>query len=282
MEGPDGPGREALDAARRVRDAGGRGGPLGVVLGTGLGAVVDRLEDAVTLPVEVSGWLLPPTATGHAGRIVCGSVRGLRVVVLQGRVHAYEGFDDASIARGVELLAALGVTTLLVTNASGGLRADMAAGELLVVDDHIDLVRRPSRPPAPRASAAGPAYSPRLVGMALAAARRAGVRARPGVYARLLGPCYETRAEYRMLLRAGADVAGMSTVPEVRAARRLGIEVVAVSVITNVATPDAAEETDAEEVCRLAATGAEGVWGVMLALADDLRAGGTLGGGNAT
>lgn len=272
MDGRAGPGREAVDAAARVRAAGLTGGAVGVILGTGLGRIVERLERAVAVPTSVTAWLHAPSATGHAGRIASGSVRGCPVVALQGRVHAYEGFDDAAITRGVELLAALGVTTLLVTNASGGLRHDMASGELLVVDDHLDLVRRASAPPrAHRPDRAEPPYCPRLVGLALSAARRAGVRARAGVYARLLGPSYETRAEYRMLLRLGADVAGMSTVPEVLAARRLGLAVAAVSVVTNVANPDAPQETDADEVCRLAATAEEGVWAVLGALADDSR-----------
>jgi purine-nucleoside phosphorylase len=113
-------------------------------------------------------------------------------------------------------------------------------------------------------------YRSRLVSLALSAARRAGGRARAGVYARLLGPTYETRAEYRMLLRLGADAVGMSTIPEVLAARRLGVDVVAVSVITNVANPDAPEETDAEDVCRLAAGAADGLWEVIRALAIDM------------
>lgn len=269
MDGPATIRREAAAAAARVLAAGGARGEIGVVLGTGLGGIVDRLADAVVLPMAASGWLLPPTATGHAGRIVCGRVGGRPVVALQGRVHAYEGFGEEEITRGVEFLAALGASTLLVTSASGGLRRDMVAGELLVLDDHVDFVRggRASPPGGPRTP-----YAPHLVALALAAARAAGVRARPGVYARLLGPCYETRAEYRMLLRAGADAVGMSTVPEVLAARRLGLEVAAVSVVTNVATPDAPEETDAEEVCRLAATGIEGVWAVLAALAAEGRA----------
>lgn len=270
MDGRAGPARDAADAAARVLAAGAAAGRLGVILGTGLGGIAERLEGRVEVPVGVTEWLLSPSATGHRGRIVTGSVRGCPVVALQGRVHAYEGFDDEAIGRGVALLAALGVTTLLLTNASGGLRHDMTAGELLVLDDHLDLVRRASSASAGRGTrAAATPYCPRLVALALAAARRAGVRARAGVYARLLGPTYETRAEYRMLLRSGADVAGMSTVPEVLAARRLGLAVVAVSVVTNVANPDDPEETDAEEVCRLAATAEEGVWAVLTALADE-------------
>ena len=271
MDGRAGPARDAAGAAARVRAAGAGDGRIGVILGTGLGGIVERLEGRVEVPVAVGGEIhcVTPTATGHRGRIVTGSVRGCPVVALQGRVHAYEGFEDEAITRGVRLLAALGVRTLLVTNASGGLRHDMTAGELLVLDDHLDFVRRPSATPRERHPSTGTPYCPRLVALALAAARRAGVRARSGVYARLLGPTYETRAEYRMLLRSGADVAGMSTVPEVLAARRLGLAVVAVSVVTNVANPDDPEETSADEVCRLAATAENGVWAVLAALAEE-------------
>jgi len=267
----------ALAAAKRVLAAGGTRGLLGVVLGTGLGGLVNRLADPVLLPAGVTGWLAPSSATGHAGRIACGTVGGCPLVMLQGRVHAYEGFDDATISRGVQLLAALGARTVLLTNASGGLRGGMRSGELLVIDDHLDLVRRPTDSPTAPPRRARRGYDRRLVDLALAAARRVGASARPGVYARLLGPTYETRAEYRMLVRLGADVAGMSTVPEVCTAWRLGIGVVAVSVITNVANPDAPEETDAAEVCRLAAGATDGVWSVIGALVDDVGAGGAVG-----
>ncbi len=262
----------ALAAAASVIAAGGRRGSLGIVLGTGLGGLVDRLVDPVLLPTSVSGWLAPSSATGHAGRIACGRVGNCPVVVLQGRVHAYEGFDDATIARGIELLAAMGVRTILLTNASGGLNSGMRSGELLVMDDHLDLVRRPCGAGTATSTRARSTigYDVRLVELALAAARRVEARARPGVYARLLGPTYETRAEYRMLLRLGADVVGMSTIPEVLAAWRLGLAVTAVSVVTNVANPDAPEETDAEEVCRLAAGAMDGIWSVIEALADDV------------
>lgn len=282
MESTCGLRAEAIAAATRVLAAGGRPGRLGVVLGTGLGGLVARFDDVVTLPVGVTGWLVAPTATGHAGRIACGRVGGCPVVALEGRVHAYEGFDDATITRGVELLVALGVRTLLITNASGGLRPGMAGGELLVLEDHLDLVRRPGAAAVASGRPGGGAdgiYDAALVSRTLAAARRAGARARAGVYARLLGPSYETRAEYRMLLRLGADAVGMSTTPEVLAARRFGVDVVAVSVITNVARPDAPEETDAEDVCRLAAGAADGIWAVMRSLAIDVAGGGSTGTG---
>jgi purine-nucleoside phosphorylase len=214
------------------------------------------------------------TATGHAGRLVCGTLRGVPIAMLQGRVHGYEGFAPEALTRGIELLAALGVGQVLLTNASGGLRPDMTSGELVIVTDHIDIVRRPWGE-ALEPDLAGEVtprthyYDPALADLALEATRRADVVARKGVYALLSGPTYETRSEYRMLRKMGADVVGMSTVPEVVAATRLGLDVTVSSVVTNVAKPDAIAQvdTDAEDVCRMAATAAEGVWAILETLA---------------
>ena len=269
------PRRGAVEAAVRVLAAGGRRAALGVVLGTGMGGLVDRLDDVWTMPGVDTGWLARSTATGHAGRIACGLVAGVPVVMLQGRVHGYEGFPPEMLTRGVELLAALGVRRLLVTNASGGLRPTMTSGELVILTDHIDLVRRPWGDALEAVPTAGgdvhaPYYPAALNERAARAARRAGAIVRHGVYAFLSGPSYETRAEYRMLRRIEADVVGMSTVPEIVAAVRMGLEVVACSVVTNVARPDAPEHTDAEDVCRLAADAADGVWAIVRELAGDV------------
>ena len=257
----------AVEAAARIRAAGGCDAPLGVVLGTGLGGLADRLDDAWAIASRDTGWLVSSTATGHRGRLVCGRLRGRPVVMLQGRVHAYEGFPPETLTRGIELLAALGARTLLLTNASGGLRPDMQSGELLVMNDHLDFVAQPWGDALECAdgvaSTPGRWYAPRLVERALKAAWAAGGPARQGVYAYLLGPSYETRAEYRMLRVMGADAVGMSTVPEVVAGRLMGLDVAAVSVVTNVARPDAPDLTDAEEVIRLAADAAEGVWAIL-------------------
>lgn len=254
----------ANEAAWRVLAAGGRRGRTGAILGTGLGGLADRLDDRWEVAAVDTGWLPKSSATGHAGKIIGGRLAGADVVVLQGRVHGYEGFSAAILTRGVDLLAALGVTTLLVTNASGGLRPDMRGGELVVMTDHIDFVRWGW--PVPAAREATP-YDAVLAEAALAATRTAGVAARKGVYAYVRGPSYETRAEYRMIRRFGADVVGMSTVPEVMAARARGMRVAAVSVVTNVARPDAPSRTDAEEVCKMAGAAADGVWAMLGAVA---------------
>lgn len=277
-----GPSVEAVRAARMVVERGGRSGALGAVLGTGLGGLADRLDDAVSIPAHETGHLPRSRATGHAGRIVSGSIAGCPVVVLQGRVHGYEGYDRDTLARGVELLAALGAKAVMLTNASGGLVPTMRGGELVVMEDHVDLVRNRPAGLVGVATAVGEAverigrvsgtpYDPALVEIALGAAREAGAVARRGVYAFLSGPSYETRAEYRMLRRFGADVVGMSTVPEVIEAHRLGLRVLAVSVVTNVARPDAPAVTDAEEVCQAAGGAAEGVWAILRAVAATMK-----------
>ena len=297
-EAPWGSGRDAsplragavaaaalVAAARGPRAAGTHGSPrLGVVLGTGLGGLADRLDDAWSMPSRDTGWLVPSTAIGHVGRVVCGLLGDgaspggragdCEVVMLQGRVHGYEGHAPESLSRGIELLAALGATTILLTNAAGGLRPDMQVGELVVLTDHIDLVRRPwtdglevAAAGVLRTAPTTACYDPILVAGMLEAARASAALARAGVYAHLTGPSYETRAEYRMLRKFGADVVGMSTVPEVIAARQLGLRVAAVSVVTNVARPDASASTDADDVCRAAAAAAEGVWAMLVRVA---------------
>ncbi len=272
----------ALAAARRLAAAGAVRPTVGIVLGTGLGGLADRLLDRWSVSAAATEWLASSTATGHAGRVVGGRMplaggATAEVLALQGRVHAYEGHAAEILSRGVELLAAAGATTILLTNAAGGLRPDMRVGELVVFHDHLDLVRKPwtagidrkveVKSPRSRGPAAGGGYDAELVGRCLEAARLVGHPARAGVYALVSGPSYETRAEYRMLRKFGADVVGMSTVPEAVVAGRLGLRVAAVSVVTNVARPDAPDRTDAEDVCQAAAAAAEGVWAMIGAVA---------------
>lgn len=275
------PGAEA--AARLVVARGGSPGCLGIVLGTGLGGLADRLAERFSMPAHETGYLPRSRATGHAGLVLTGRIGGVPAVVLQGRVHGYEGFGRDMLARGVELLVALGAETVVLTNASGGLAPSLVAGEIVVLDDHVDLARLAPAAVAvaelPRADVAieragrirRSPYDPRLIGVAIEAARAASAPARRGVYAHLTGPSYETRAEYRLLRRIGADVVGMSTVPEAVAASLLGARVLALSVVTNVARPDRPEATDAEEVCRAAGRAAEGVFAIVSAIAATIR-----------
>jgi purine-nucleoside phosphorylase len=195
------------------------------------------------------------------------------VVVLEGRQHAYEGYPLAQITFPVRVLQRLGARRLVVTNACGGLNPNFRTGDLMVIDDHINLMNdNPliginDERLGPRFPDMSAPYTPRLIDEALEIARRENFAAHRGVYVAVTGPNLETRAEYRFLRGIGADVVGMSTVPEVVAARRMGLEVAACSVVTNVAKPDAPSHTDAEDVCKVAADAAEGVWAIVEALA---------------
>lgn len=270
---PDAP-QGAREAAQRMLAAGlasstsshGAQARLGVILGTGMGGLVDRLEGERSVAATDIGWLPRTSALGHAGRLAWGNCQGQRVVMLQGRVHAYEGQPPELLIRGVELLAAIGVERLLITNAAGGLTPGLAVGELVVLDDHLDLVRRSRWAPGRQPLRGESIYDDELSEAALAAVDRENWPARRGVYAYGLGPTYETRAEYRMLRKLGADVVGMSTVPEVIAAAAYGMRVVAVSVVTNLAQPDretSNEKTDSSHVCQAAAAAANGVWAII-------------------
>jgi purine-nucleoside phosphorylase len=212
-----------------------------VVLGSGLGALADDLADARRVPfAEVPGF---PEATvaGHAGALLAGTLGGREVLLLAGRFHLYEGHPAALAAFPVRVLHALGARTVFVSNAAGGLRRTFAPGDLMIIADHLNLMfRSPLVGPAQEGDARFPdmsaAYDPALRAVLREAAHAAGVAVQEGVYAGLLGPSYETPAEVRMLERLGADAVGMSTVPEVIAARAMGMRVAGVSCITNLAS----------------------------------------------
>ena len=238
---------------------------LGIVLGTGMGSLVDQLEEKRSIDFSELGWLPSATAIGHAGRLVWGHVEKHSVVMLQGRVHAYEGQTVDMLYRGVELFAALGVERLLLTNASGGLASDLVVGEIVVLNDHIDFVRN-TLPEEYLKTIDAHVYDELLSTEAVHAAKAAGHHCRRGVYAYCLGPNYETRAEYRMLKMLGADVVGMSTVPEAIVARNFGMRVVAASVVTNLADSVDSEDRqplDGEDVCQAAASATNGMWAIV-------------------
>jgi purine-nucleoside phosphorylase len=213
---------------------------VAVVLGSGLGALADQVEDGVTVPyAEIPGFA-PPTVAGHRGRLVAGTLEGRPVVVFQGRYHAYEGHGPADVVTPVRTAAALGAETLVVTCAAGGVNRRYGPGTLMLFSDHLNLMGfnplvglvREGESRFPDMSAA---YDPSLRGLALAVAQEAGIGVVEGIYAAVLGPSYETPAEIRMLERLGADAVGMSTVPEVIAARAVGMRVLGLALITNAA-----------------------------------------------
>lgn len=214
---------------------------LGLVLGSGLGGFADDLQAATRIPYGKIPGFPRATAAGHAGRLVVGRVGTVPVAVMQGRAHFYEGYAMREVVFGVRVLGRLGCRALVVTNAAGGINRAYRQGGLVVLSDHLNLMgANPLLGPnderfGPRFPDMTRAYSPRFRAIALEEGRRLGIELHEGIYAALAGPSYETPAEIRALERLGADLVGMSTVPEVIAARHLGLEVLAISCVTNLA-----------------------------------------------
>jgi purine-nucleoside phosphorylase len=227
---------------------------IGLVLGSGLGAFADRLTDAIALPFEEIPYFPQATVVGHPGRLVLGSVDGTVVAVMQGRVHGYEGYTPAEVVFPVRVLRLLGVRTMVVTNAAGGIRADLHPGDLVLLTDHINFTgRHPLTGEneirfGPRFFDMTDAYAHRLRVVAQRAAAAEEVPLAEGVYLGLSGPSYETPAEIRAFRTLGADLVGMSTVHEVIAARHLGIEVAGISCVTNMAAGVAPGPIDHQDV----------------------------------
>ena len=214
---------------------------VAVVLGSGLGDFADTLQDAVHVPyADIPNWPVS-TVVGHAGKLVLGRVGGRLVAALSGRVHAYEGHDQATVVFATRVMARLGVARLILTNAAGGINTGFRQGALMVIDDHINLTgSNPLIGPnddrfGTRFPDMSEVYSRRLRAIADASAQAVGVPVSHGVYVAVHGPSYETPAEIRAFRSMGADAVGMSTVPEAIAARHAGMEVLGISCITNMA-----------------------------------------------
>lgn len=248
-------------AAIRERAPGSRP-RVGVVLGSGLGAFADEVKDAVEVPYgEIPGWPVA-TALGHVGRLVFGRVGDVEVAVMRGRAHLYEGLEPPRVVFGVRVLRRLGIETLILTNAVGAIDETLDPGQLALISDHLNL-QGASPLVGPNDDTLGPrfpdltnAYDPELRAAAQAAAARLGFELPEKVFAAWLGPAFETPAEIRMLRTLGADLVGMSTVPEVLAARHMGLRVVAISCVTNMAAGVLPEPIDAEHVLAVGAQAA--------------------------
>jgi purine-nucleoside phosphorylase len=234
------------------RSTAGRRPKVGLVLGSGLGALADELGASTRLPYASIPHHPTSSVQGHAGNLCLGELAGVSVACMQGRVHAYEGHPLSRVVFGARLLAELGCEIVLLSNAAGGIAARLTAGSLMSIDDHINLMGdNPLRGPCargPRFPDLSRAYDVELLQACELAARDAGVALTRGVYAAMLGPSYETPAEIRMLEALGADAVGMSTVPEVIALRQMGVRVGGVSCITNLAAGRSPEPLSHAEV----------------------------------
>ena len=227
---------------------------IGLVLGSGLGAFADGLEDATAIPYQQIPHFPVSTAVGHAGRLVVGQCAKISVAVMQGRVHFYEGYSLREVTFPIRVLGALGIRALVFTNAAGGINRKLRARGLLLIRDHLNfqgsnpLLGANDERFGPRFPDMTEAYSKKFRTTAKQVARKLRLRLFEGVYAALHGPSYETPAEIRALARLGADVVGMSTVPEVIVANHMGIEVLGISCVTNMAAGISKKKINHDEV----------------------------------
>jgi purine-nucleoside phosphorylase len=231
---------------------------VGMILGSGLGAFASSLERATAIPFARIPHFPTSTAVGHKGELVVGLSHGVAVAVMSGRVHAYEGYTPEQVVFPVRVLGRMGIRVLIVTNAAGSVNVNYKPGELMIIEDHINatgsnpLVGPNLEELGPRFPDMSDAYDAGLRAIAERACWKAGVTARKGTYIGLLGPSYETPAEIKMARALGADAVGMSTVPEVIAARHMGIRVLGLSCITNAAAGVIKKKLDHKEVIEIA------------------------------
>jgi len=243
--------RSAVDAVREITTV---KPSVGIILGTGLGQLAESIEIEATLPYErIPGFPLS-TVESHAGRLLLGRLGRRPVVAMQGRFHRYEGYSLNAVTFPVRVMQGLGAETLIVSNACGGMHPLWAPGDLVLLSDHINLlgdnplIGSNDERLGPRFPDMSAPYDPELRALARSVARELGIVLREGVYVAVPGPNLETRAEYRMLRALGADVVGMSTVPEVIVAAHAGMRTIGLSIITDQCLPDALEPADINRI----------------------------------
>jgi len=244
----------ATEAAEFLSKRGGIIPRIAIVLGSGLGAVAERIENPITIPYAEIPHFPRSTVEGHSGKLITGGLSGIPVVVMQGRVHGYEGYTPDEVTFPIRVLGRLGIETVIVTNAAGGIRANFEQGQLVLISDHINftgsnpLIGANDARLGARFFDMTEAYSSRLRGLANSTAERAGFTMPEGVYICVTGPSYETPAEIRAFRTTGADLVGMSTVHEVIVARHMGMEVLGISCVTNMAAGILKQQIDHAEV----------------------------------
>lgn len=232
---------------------------VGVILGTGLGGLVKEISAEFVIPYEEIPNFPVSTVEGHSGKLIFGELGGKKVMAMQGRFHFYEGYTMQQITFPVRVMKALGIHTVCVSNASGGMNPDFEIGEIMIINDHINLF--PTNPLigkniaelGPRFPDMSEAYDKKLIAKAVDIAKVNNIKVSQGSYAGLTGPCFETPAEYRYIRRIGADTVGMSTVPEVIVAKHGGMRVFGVSIVTDLGVEGKIIEVTHEEVQHIAA-----------------------------
>jgi purine-nucleoside phosphorylase len=250
--------KEIQEAAIYIKDKFPVAPEIGLILGSGLGVLADLITDGISIPYDEIPHFPVSTVEGHEGELLIGMIEGRRVVMMKGRFHMYEGYGPEVTAFPVRVMKELGIASLLVTNAAGGVNTDFAPGDLMLLTDHLNMTGRnpligPNDPAlGVRFPDMSSAYSRRLIQVAKETAAEQNFEFKEGVYAGLLGPCYETPAEIVMLRTLGADAVGMSTVSETIVARHAGIEVLGISCITNMAAGILDQPLNHEEVMETA------------------------------
>ncbi len=260
MEGIREQAQEAVASIRKVWQGTPR---VGLILGTGLGGLAEQIETEATIPYGEIAHFTKSTAPGHAGKLVCGTLRGVPIVAMAGRLHYYEGYSLQQVTFPVRVMKALGAELLVATNAAGGINPQLDLADLVLLEDHISLL--PDNPLrgvnddqlGPRWPDLLEPYSQELISLTRKTALELGIHVHKGVFVAVPGPNLETRAEYRMLKMLGADVVGMSTVPEVLVAKHGGMKVLAFSVVTDMCLPDHLEPVDVPKILANAEIGGQ-------------------------
>ncbi len=243
------------DALRLIRSGERRTPSIALILGSGLGAIADDLDQAQRFPTTALPGYPRSSVAGHEGSLVIGELKGVEVAVFKGRVHCYEGYDASTVAFPVRLAHALGADTLILTNAAGGIGTACTPGSIMLISDHLNMTfRSPSSGPAFSGKRLPSPYDSDWLARAAELGRRLGLPVSTGVYVWTLGPSYETKAEISYYRTAGADAVGMSTVPEAVQARRLGMSVLGISTITNAAAGLQDGELSHEDVLAVGAS----------------------------
>jgi purine-nucleoside phosphorylase len=233
---------------------------IGIILGTGLGGLVNEIEITRSIPYQSIPHFPVSTVDGHLGQLIFGVMNGKKIVAMQGRFHYYEGYTMQELTFPVRVMKYLGIKLLVLSNASGGVNPNFEVGDIMLIEDHINLMKdnpligKNDEEVGTRFPDMSHSYDPELITLTLKIAEQHGIRLRRGVYAAVSGPTFETPAEYKYIRTIGADAVGMSTVPEVIAARHMGLRCLAVSVISDLGVPGKIVEITHKEVILAAST----------------------------